>query len=163
MTYMESKKKLGNIRQKYGCKGEMIFRTALTLIVEAGQCTILDEAWYQCELDDIDARFDAAEQEGKTLFVTREFEKAIFECARELAQIDAYNFLFYIQKEVWLGDSGIDYQRAIKLLNRCMASVEQYCGCDLQDTYETFYDIGFNDEELKELGYGYLLDIVEEE
>lgn len=158
MSYTENKKTIDKIREKYNCKGDLIFRSALPIVVEAGQCTILDDTWYQCEIDDIDERHDIAEKIGKTLFVTRDFEKAILECAQELAKVESYDLLAYIQKEVWLGDNGIDYQRAIKLLNKCMASIEQYWDCDLQDTYEALYDIGFDSEELKELGYGYLLD-----
>lgn len=162
MAYAENKKKIDNIRQEYGCKGEMIFRAALTLIVEVGQCAILDEAWYQCELDNIDEKHDAAEKVGKTLFITRDFEKAILECARELAQINAYDLLAYIQKEVWLGGDGISYKRAIELLKGCL----DYCATYVAETLEAKEEaeiIGFTDDEIEDLGYGYLLDVVEEE
>lgn len=162
MTYAESKKKIDNIRQEYGCKGEIIFRSALPIVVEVGQCTILDEAWYQCEIDDIDTRHDVAEKEGKMLFVTRDFEKAILECAKELAQIDVHDLLVYIQKEVWLGDDGISYERAIRLVKHCIDWFT--CDEELKDAYSDLVSgVGFDSEELEELGYGYLLDVAEEE
>ena len=72
-NYAESKKALDQIRDKYGCKGDIIFRTAIQLLVDTGKCTILDPAWYQCEMDNIDARHDKAETEGKLLFMTIDF------------------------------------------------------------------------------------------
>lgn len=65
-NYAESKKALDKIRDKYGCKGDIIFRTAIQLLVDAGKCTILDPAWYQCEMDNIDARHDKAEAEANS-------------------------------------------------------------------------------------------------
>ena len=90
-NYAEFKKQIDAVRDKYGCKGEIIFRTAIQLLVDAGKCTILDSAWWRYEMDDIDARHDKAEVEGKFLFMTRDFEKAIYECAKDLCEIDTYD------------------------------------------------------------------------
>lgn len=156
MNYMESKKKLDAIRDKYGCKGEVIFRTAIQYIVEHGQSTLSDEAWQKHFVFNIDKRHDEAEAEGKILFITRDFEKAILECAFELAQIEPYDFLIYIQREIYLGGDGISYQRAIELLRGCL----DYCG---NNTYEVMYtlemakEMGFDENEIEELGYGYML------
>ena len=43
MSYTESKKQLDAIRQKYGCKGDIIFKTAIQYIVELGQNSFKDE------------------------------------------------------------------------------------------------------------------------
>jgi hypothetical protein len=59
-NYAESKKKLDSIRDKYGCKGEIIFRTAIQYIVEYGQQNFLDEVWYEELINDIDDRHDTA-------------------------------------------------------------------------------------------------------
>lgn len=81
------------------------------------------------------------------------FEKAIIECAEALSKINTYDLLIYIQKELWLGGDGIDYQRAIKIMKGCIAWV-------LADTYETDYalqeirEMGFDDNEIEELGFG---------
>ena len=159
MTYIEQ---INSIRSKYNCAGDLIFNTALQIIIELGQCTVLNPAWYDTEMKDIDARHDAAEKENKTLIMTRDFEKAILECAKELAQINPYDFLIYIQREIYLGGDGISYQRAIDLLRGCL----DYCG---NNTYEIMYtlemaqEMGFDETEIEELGYGYMLGEEEED
>lgn len=161
-NYSESKKKLDAIRDKYGCKGEVIFRTAIQYVIEYGQSMLSDEAWQEHFLFNIDKRHDEAEAEGKILFITRDFEKAILECAFELAQIEPYDFLIYIQREIYLGGDGISYQRAIELLRGCL----DYCG---NNTYEVMYtlemakEMGFDENEIEELGYGYMLNEEEDE
>lgn len=154
-NYKESKQKLDTIRNKYGCKGEIIFRTAIQYIVEYGQHNFLDEVWYEELINDIDDRHDTAEKHGKWLFVTRDFEKAILKCAKDLAQIEPYDLLIYIQKEVWLGGNRISYQRAIELLQDCINSLDY-------DPLNQARDIGFEDDEIEELGYGYMFDEEEE-
>lgn len=155
-NYSESKKKLDLIRDKYGCKGEIILRSAIQYIVEFGQRNFNDEEWFDTAISEIDQRHDQAEVEGKILFITRDFEKAILECAKELAQIKPYDFLIYIQREIYLGGDGISYQRAIELLRGCL----DYCG---NNTYEVMYtlemakEMGFDENEIEELGYGYML------
>lgn len=160
-NYAESKQKLDAIRDKYGCKGEIILRGAIQYIVEFGQRNFNDEQWFDIAMGGIDRRHDQAEAEGKFLFITRDFEKAILECAKELAQIDPYDFLIYIQREIYLGGDGISYQRAIDLLRGCL----DYCG---NNTYEIMYtlemaeEMGFDENEIEELGYGYMLNEEEE-
>ena len=161
-NYSESKKKLDAIRDKYGCKGEVIFRTAIQYVVEYGQSMLSDEAWQEHFIFNIDKRHDEAEAEGKILFITRDFEKAILECAKEIAQIEPYDFLIYIQREIYLGGDGISYQRAMELLRGCL----DYCG---NNTYEIMYtlemaaEMGFEENEIEELGYGYMLKEDDEE
>lgn len=161
MNYTESKQKLDAIRSKYMCAGDIIFRTAIQAVVEQGQYAFRDEVWCKDLFNKIDVRHDAAEAEGKILFMTRDFEKAIFECAKEIAGIEAYELLMYIQKEIYLGGNGIDYKRAIELLRGCL----DYCG---NNTYEIMYtlemaeEMGFTEDEIEELGYGYMLGEEEE-
>lgn len=161
-NYAESKQKLDAIRDKYGCKGEVIFRTAIQYIVEFGQHNFKDEVWFDEVMNDVDERHDLAEASGKFLFVTRDFEKAILECAKEIAEIEPYDFLIYMQKEIYLGGNGIDYQRAHDLLINCL----NYC---LDSTYETDYalemarSMDFTDEEIEELGFGVMLDCEKED
>ena len=162
MNYTYSKKKIDAIRHEYGCKGDVIFRTAIQYIVEHGQNNFKDETWFDECINDVDERHDLARHNGKTLWITRDFEKAILECARELAFFEPYDLLIYIQREVWLGGEGISYQTAISLLINCMESIaENHEGC--HDTLEELYSIGFDDYEIEELGHGYLLDAEEDE
>lgn len=159
MNYTESKQKLDTIRDKYGCSGEIIFRTALQMVVEHGQNVFKDEAWYEDQINAIDDRHDAAEAAGKILFMTRDFEKAIFECARELAQIGAYDLLVYIQREVFLSSNGIDYRRMEKLLKKCIEWIEE-THASIGETYDILDYLGFNDSEIEMLGFEYILDVI---
>jgi hypothetical protein len=163
-NYTDSKKVLDQIRDKYDCKGDMIFRTAIQYIVEYGQCKFKNEEWVNEQLVFVDEKHDEAEINGQHLFIGREFEKALIECAREIAKVDAYNFLIYIQKEVWLSnEGGIDYARAVQLLEGCMSNIAMWNDYQCDMTLGEFDDIGFDDDEIQELGFGYILDAREEE
>lgn len=168
-AYVDSKKKLDKIRSKYGCKGEIIFRTAIQILIDAGKCTILDPAWYQTEMDDIDARHDKAEADGKFLFMTRDFEKSIYECAKDLCEVDTYDILTYIQREVWLGGGEIgepDYQRALQIIRNCLCYTADRYGayeCESDVALYKFREMELTDEEIEYFGWGYLFDIEEEE
>lgn len=163
-NYAETKKELDYIRHAYACKGEIVFRTALQYIVEYGQNTFNDDRWVENQLTLIDVKHDKAEADGKILWIGREFERAFIECAREIAKVDAYSMLVYVQKEVWLShEGGIDYQRAVELLKSCMYDIEQRENCEDKLTLYAFEDIGFDDEELIDLNFGYLFNAREEE
>ena len=158
-NYAESKKKLDAIRDKYGCKGEVIFRTAIQYIVECGQHNFKDEAWFDELMNDVDERHDLAEANGEFLLITRDFEKAILECAKELAQIEPYDFLIYVQREIYLGGGGISYQRAIELLIACIESIYENHSEDSWYALEDLRGCDFSNDELEELGYDWLLDL----
>ena len=161
-TYAITKKELDRIRDEYGCKGEVIFRTALQYIVEYGANKFNNDEWVENQLVLIDGKHDEAEVEGKHLWIGREFEKAIIECAREIAKVEAYSMLVYIQKEVWLSnEGGIDYERAVKLLKNCMEwFADDCCGC--AETLEKFELLDFDDNEIEAMGYGYMFDVRED-
>ena len=150
-TYVESKKALDEIRSKYCSAGDVIFRAAISMVVECGQYVLLNDVLYNAEI----ARLDANK-------FSYHFEKAIYECARELAFISSNDLIVYIQKEVWFSnEGGMDYQRVTRLLQNCMDWIDE----DHDELYaelDTLLHIGFTNDELSELGYGFLLDIEEE-
>ena len=160
-TYVESKKELDKIRNDFGCQGEIIFRTALQYVMEYGQTTFQRQAWVEEQLIFIDAKHEEAEQEGRHLFVARDVEKAIIECAEALAKVNTYDLLVYVQKEMWLGADGIDYKRTIDMLKRCIE-----CICENTEDYKeaswVVKNLGFYDYELEELGFEYMFDIEED-
>lgn len=168
MNYVESKKKIDAIRQEYGCKGEIIFRTAIQYLVEVGQATLNGETWFQKTLNEIDNKHDAAENEGKFLFTTRDFEKAILKCAKELSEINTYDLLTYIQREVWLGGGEVgepDYQRAMEIIRNCLCYMAGCYGAytyDDEETLEKFRCI-MNDNEIEFFGWEELFENEEEE
>lgn len=163
-NYAETKKELDRIRDEYGCKGEVIFRSALQYIVEYGQIKFNNDEWVKEQLMLVDGKHDEAEVEGKHLFIGRDFEKALVECSREIAKVNSYDLLVYIQKEVWLSnDGGMDYQRAIELLKECMCQIEADENYNNVETRDVFYSLGFSDDELETFRFGYLLNNEEDE
>ena len=169
MSYIESKKKLDAIRQKYGCKGDIIFRTAIQYIVEHGQYNFRDETWFDECVNDVDDRHDLAEKNGKFLFMTRNFEKTLLECARDMAYIEAYDLLIYIQREVWLGGGPIgepDYQRAIEIIRNCLCYTSDGYGAYAEECnvmLQKFREMDLTDDEIAYFGWEYLFDVEEEE
>jgi hypothetical protein len=163
-NYAENKKVLDKIRNEYDCKGDIIFRTAIQYVIEYGQVMFDDKEWLDGQLKRVDIKHDKAECEGKHLWIDREFEKAIIECATKVANVNAYDILIYIQKEVfWSEEGGLDYQRAIELLKACMMDIEQRKGCEDKLALYAFEDIGFEEDEIQTLGWGYLLNDKEDE
>ena len=75
MKYTEHKKKLDAIRQEYGCKGDIIFRTALQYIVEYGNLNFRNEKWFNSCIENVDKKHDRADKDGKILWIGRDFEK----------------------------------------------------------------------------------------
>ena len=162
MTYAESKKKIDAIRQEYGCKGEIIFRTALQNVIDYGKCTLLDLGWYGPTMDEIDDRHDHAEANGKWLFMTREFEKAIVDCSVALCEVETYHLLMYIQKEIWLGGEvgEPDYQRAMEIIQNCLSYIADCHGAysyDNDETLEKFRCV-MNDHEIEFFGWDELFE-----
>lgn len=162
-TYENSRKTLEKVRQEFGCKGDIIFRTAIQYVVECGQITFKDEEWVKSQLERIDAKHDTAEAEGKDLYVGRRIEKACYECAAKIAPVDTYHLLVYIQKELWVGhEGGLAYERAIELLHTCMNWFIDYDCCTNKEMLKKFDDLGFYDNELEMLGLGWLFEEEEE-
>ena len=165
MSYEESKKKLNQIRQEYGCKGDVLFKTAIQYVVEFGSCTLQDKEWYKWMMDDIDANHDRAKENGEILCYTRELEKAIIDCAVALSKIETYDFLTYIQREVWLGGGKVgepDYKRAIEIIRNCLCYTSDVYGAyteDCANTLRKFREMDLTDDEIAYFGWEYLFDV----
>ena len=158
MSYIESKKTLDKIREDFGCKGEIVFRTAIQEVVSRGQTTFLDDGVYKDMMNDIDANHSYAEANGKTLFISRDFEKAIIECARELSKIDSYDLLIYIQKEIWLGSDGIDYKRAIDIAQTCLNYIIDNECIGNEEILDKLYELDLSDKEIEDLDFGWIFE-----
>ena len=168
-NYIESKRKLNVIRQKYGCKGDIIFRTAIQYIVEHGQYNFKDENWFRACIDNVDEKHDLAEQTGKCLWITREFEKELLKCAKELAEINSYDLLTYIQREVWLGGGEVgepDHKRAMEIIRNCLCFTSDGYGAwpeNCSETLNTFRQMDLTDDEIVYFGWEYLFYVEEDE
>lgn len=169
INYVESKKKLDEIRNKYNCAGDIIFRTAIQMVIEHGQNTFKDYAWFEDQINAINERHDAAEAVGKILFMTRDFEKAICKCAKDLACVEVYDLLTYIKEEVYFGSGEIgkpDYNRALQIIRNCLCYTADCYGAYSMDCHETlckFREMDMTDDEITYFGWEYLFDVEEEE
>ena len=153
MNYKEAKNKIDKIRQKYGCKGELIFRCAITNVVDCGATELKKQDYLESWLKSIDERHDKAESKDKFLVIGRDFEKAIAECTCELAKVNSMHFIMYIQREIWMYDypGEIIYDRAISLLQ----NVIEWNLVDRETEFarDDLSSMGFDDDELINLGY----------
>lgn len=156
--YEENRQKLSRISIKYGCKGDIVMRTSIQYVLQYGQEMFKNEKWVEEQLKLIEEKHLRAEEEGKTLWITKDFEMALINCAKEIAQIDTYDLIIYMQKEMfWSNEGGIDYNR----LKDIAESIMDWIVCDSSDSsedYNTFSNYcHIDDGELKELGFEYLI------
>jgi hypothetical protein len=96
-------------------------------------------------------------------FMTNEYKCDLVKTAGKLAKMDHAHLLTYISREVYYDvDREISYNRAIVLLKSCIEALDEHHSV-YDDVYVDLVNAGFSDEELYQLGYGYLLDLEEDE
>lgn len=152
-NYNETKKKLNKLRNQ----NELMFRMAISHLMDVGFRHLTEE--------NIEETCNAIMKEDDSRsFMTNQYKCNLVKAAGEIAKLDHIHVLTYISREVTydVGDNAMDYKRAMELLRYCL----DYCG---SSTYETMYalemarDMCFTDEEIEQLGYGYMIDVEEEE
>lgn len=143
--YTESKKKIEAIRNQYG---EFVFRGGISHLMDVGIRHLTEEnVEHTCK--------EIMQSDDTGHFMTNEFKCELVKAAYELAQVSHIDLLVYIQREVDYGvfDGAIDYNRAIELLRNCINSLD-FNYISLDDIRE----LGFKDEEIESLGYGWLFE-----
>lgn len=149
-NYIESKKKIDEIRNDVG---EPMFRMAISHLMDVG-IRNLDEENVRLACNEINKEDDSRS------FMTNRFKCYIVETAAKLAQISHVDLLVYIQREVCYDvfDNALSYKRMKELLCNSIISLDfNYSPLD------TLREIGFEDEEIVELGFKHLLNDEEEE
>lgn len=153
MTYLESKKKLDELRRT----NEAVFRMAISHLMDVGIRHLTEENIEEnCK--------EIMKEDDTNHFMTNEFKCDLIRMAGELTKIDHIHLLVYISREMYFGvdDNHISYARAIQMVQRCINWITSEVS--LGDAYNDLTSgIGFDSEELEELGYGYLLDVEEED
>lgn len=152
MSYIESKKQIDVIRSK----DEMMFRMAISHLMDVGIRHLTEEnVRSTCE--------DIMKQDDSRSFMTNQYMCDLVMMAGELAQIPHIDLFVYIQREVEYDvcDGGISYSRATRMTQKCIDWIT--CDAELSDARSDLYAIGFGDDELESLGYGYLIQEEEEE
>ena len=98
------------------------------------------------------------------LELLRQYVEVSINNRAEIAKINAYDLLVYIQKEVfWSDEGGLDYARAMELLHNCINWFIDYDCCETAVMRERLEDLDFTEDELYTLGLDWLFDTVEEE
>ena len=153
MTYVESKNKLDELRRT----NEAMFRMAISHLMDCGIRNLTEE--------NIEANCKEIMKEDDTNhFMTNEFQCNLIRLAGELAKIDHIHLLVYISREMYYGvdDIHISYKRAIELLKGCL----DYCVIYVADSFESRGEaglMGFTDDDIEELGYGWMIGVEEED
>lgn len=146
MTYAESKKKLDKFRRE----NESIFRMAISQLMDVGIRHLTEE--------NIEANCKEIMKEDDTNhFMTNKFKCELIRLAGELAKIDHIHLLVYISREMFYGvdDNYISYARAMKMVQGCIGWIID--GAGEEDAYNDLTSgIGFDEEELVQLGYEHL-------
>ena len=154
-NYAENKKKIEKIRDRYG---EFVFRGGVSHLMDVGIRNLTKE-----NVEETCKEIMQSDDTGR--FMTNGFQCELVKAAYELAQISNIDLLVYIQREVTYDvfDGVNSYQRAIGLLKKCMEQIESDEGYDHIETLNVFESLGFEDEEIESLGFGYLIEEWENE
>lgn len=148
----EIKQRIDSIREKYSSTADVIFRAAIASVFEIGARNLRGEAYFK-QIEILNASPDGE---------LPDIDLKILDCASELAQIKILPLLAYLQRKIYFGSDGLSYGRLTELLRRSLEVIDEHHG----DSYDTLLDLrsmGMRDSELNELGFGYLLDLEEEE
>ena len=166
-NYQDDKKKLDAIRNnfEYCTKGDILFRTALLMVFEAGFDQMKEKEFLESCLKYNEEKHTKAKAEGKLLFVTKEFDEAIYKCAHEIAQLPTISVVMYSQREIFFYD-GQDpsYQDLIRMMKSCLNYIEEQNECvNISTLWDFRHLIDLSDEDINFFGYDYLLEDCDEE
>lgn len=151
MTYAESKKKIDELRQT----NEVLFRMSISHLLDVGIRHLTEENIEEtCK--------EIMQEDDSKSFMTNGFKCDLIRVAGELAQIDHIHLLVYISREMFydVDENHLSYSRLRYLAKGSISWI-------LADTCETEYalqevrEMGFDDDEIEELGYGWMLDVEE--
>lgn len=148
MNYEESKKALDKIRSK----DEVMFRMAISHLIDVGIRHLSD--------DNVEVTCAEIMKEDDTKsFMTNKYKCDLVRMAAEIAKIDHIHLLVYIQQEVEydVRQEKIGYHRSVELLRRCMDWMSEYGTYETPILRDAFLDsCGFSEEEVEQLGFGYV-------
>jgi hypothetical protein len=95
--------KMNEIRALEDKYGLVLFRMALTHLVDVGHQNLTDENVEEC-VQQIMVQGEADKAGGKITIMTPEFQCEVLHCAAELTQFSIWELFAYIQKYVVISD-----------------------------------------------------------
>jgi hypothetical protein len=90
------------IENKYGL---ILFRMALTHLMDVGKCHLTDENVNE-NIKQIIAEGEAGKAKGVFIFMTPDFQCEVLRCAAELAKFSVWELFAYIKKYVVITNEG---------------------------------------------------------
>lgn len=145
-TYNESRKTLHAIRRR----DEVLFRMAISHLMDVGVRHLTEENINQtCEL--------IMQEDDKNRFMTNEYQCAIVRTAGELAKLPSTDLLTYISREVhYQVDNGFGFQHAVEIISKLIDHIE-YDAEDSLHLYEIMQECDVDDDDLRFIGYDYMI------
>lgn len=154
-NYAESKKKLEAIRNEVG---EPLFRMALTHTFDVGFRHLTEE--------NIEATCNEMmqEEEHPHAFMTNGYKCDIVRTAGEIAKVPPYDVEVYVNREMeyGAGEEYIQRSRLVRILQNALTYIYE----DVQDCTDFCRimdkELELDEEEIKELGFDWATDCIEE-
>ena len=148
-NYAESKKILDKIRSK----DEVMFRMAISHLMDVGIRHLTEE-------NIAETCYEIRTRNDSNMFMTNDYMCELIIMAGDIAKVPHIDTLVYIQREVDYDafDGGMSYNKMKRTLVNCLHWIEE----DGLDTLDTFEHIGLDDDDIEYLGFGYLLNVEEE-
>lgn len=151
-NYNESRTAIHSLR----CKDEVLFRMAVSHLMDVGIRHLTEENINQtCE--------EIMKQDDSHSFMTNRFQCAIVRMAGELTKFDHTHLLTYISREVYYHvDNSFGFQRAVEMITRLIDYIE-FDAEDCHHLHEIMKECDIDDNELRVIGYDYMIPNEEEE
>lgn len=139
---------INKIKSKYDCKGELIFRSALCLLLDYGKERCGNVDWVNDNKELTHQNHKEAEEQGKHLLVSERLENAIIDCAYELAQFGNWELMEYIQTEIQTDWQTPTYKQLGEQIKYLCTIIKSYNGNNVS---EILYEWSINQEVLEYL------------
>ena len=127
---------INKIKQKYDCKGELIFRSALYLLLDYGKERCGNVDWVNDNKELTHQNHKEAKDQNKHLIISERLENAIIDCAYELAQFGNWELMEYIQTEMQTDWQTPTYKKLGEQIKYLCAIVKSYNGNNVSDVLD---------------------------
>lgn len=129
-------KKIDLIKSKYDCKAELVFRAALSLLLDYGKERCGNVDWVNDNKELTKKNHEEARKTKKQLIIGERLEIAIIDCAYELAQFSTWELFEYIQTQMQTGWQIPTYKKLGQQIQYFCGIVKNYNGNNTADVLE---------------------------
>jgi len=153
MKYNESHKALNTL----SFHNHIMFRMAISHLMDVGIRHLTPELIEEtCK--------EIMQEDDSKRIMTNEFQCDLVRMAGQIAKVDHIHTLAYISRNVFydVGDNGFGFQHAIEIISKLIDYIENDVG-SYQDCYDILKECDIEDEDIRFIGYDYLIPEEEEE